>query len=55
MMKKTYRPKNGHVVIRVGRSGGKQFQHSKETKLGMLRRIYDYPPPTRSTTKKPTS
>ncbi len=42
--KSSSRPKGGNVVIRTGKSGGKQFQHTTQTKGGMKRTIYDYPP-----------
>jgi len=32
------------VVIHTGRRGGKQFQHTTQTKRGMKRTIDDYPP-----------
>jgi hypothetical protein len=38
------KPKTGNVRIREGEKGGKQFQHNEETKKGMKRSIYDYPP-----------
>jgi len=38
------KPKGTNVTIRTGKNGAKQIQHTTQTKKGMKRTIYDYPP-----------
>ena len=42
-----YRPKGSNVRIRVGKRGGKQFEHTSKTKKGTKKSTYHYAPKKR--------